>query len=128
MKGIMTDLRAFNVLYELNDDLDVHQIGILARSQVDANDRVRKMFGEQFHTIRHCVELLPFSLTELKSRYDEAIEIIKNVKAENKEWNLSLTTITKESIAQFIYENCQHKNIDRSDGCDECLDCGTRNY
>lgn len=23
---------------------------------------------------------------------------------------------------------CQHKNITRSDGLDECLDCGARNY
>jgi hypothetical protein len=23
---------------------------------------------------------------------------------------------------------CEHKNIDRQDGCDECLDCGVRNY
>jgi hypothetical protein len=23
---------------------------------------------------------------------------------------------------------CEHKNIDRQDGLDECLDCGTRNY
>lgn len=23
---------------------------------------------------------------------------------------------------------CQHKNIKSEDGCDECLDCGVRNY
>ena len=23
---------------------------------------------------------------------------------------------------------CEHKNIDRQDGCDECLDYGVRNY
>jgi len=23
---------------------------------------------------------------------------------------------------------CEHRNIDRQDGCDECLDCGVRNY
>jgi len=23
---------------------------------------------------------------------------------------------------------CPHKNIDRQDGLDECLDCGVRNY
>lgn len=23
---------------------------------------------------------------------------------------------------------CEHKHIDRKDGCDECLDCGVRNY
>jgi len=40
------------------------------------------------------------------------IEAIKNLNGE---------TVKRE-------QKCEHKNIDSSDGCDECLDCGVRNY
>jgi hypothetical protein len=31
-------------------------------------------------------------------------------------------------IEENIIEKCQHKNINREDGLDECLDCGCKNY
>lgn len=34
----------------------------------------------------------------------------------------------KLSFWEFTPELCEHLNIDRSDGLDECLDCGIRNY
>ena len=35
--------------------------------------------------------------------------------------------VSKECFDELI-ENCDHKNIKREDGLDECLDCGVRNY
>jgi len=34
----------------------------------------------------------------------------------------------KLSFWEYSFEPCQHKNIERSDGLDECLECGTKNY
>lgn len=34
----------------------------------------------------------------------------------------------KLSFWEFTPVPCQHFKVDRSDGCDECLDCGTKNY
>ena len=31
-------------------------------------------------------------------------------------------------VGVTLPNKCEHKNIDRQDGCDECLDCGVRNY
>lgn len=41
-------------------------------------------------------------------------------------WTNGNRHVTKDKLQQK--EPCQHLNIDRSDGCDECLDCGVRNY
>lgn len=31
-------------------------------------------------------------------------------------------------IKYYNYTNCKHENILREDSCDECLDCGVKNY
>ena len=39
--------------------------------------------------------------------------------------------VTKErfdELCKSIPKKCDHKNIKREDGLDECLDCGVRNY
>ena len=38
------------------------------------------------------------------------------------------STIADVSVSKGTLPKCEHKNIDRQDGCDECLDCGVRNY
>jgi hypothetical protein len=44
----------------------------------------------------------------------------------NKELNQGQTLPI--DIVVGTLPKCKHKNIDRQDGCDECLDCGVRNY
>ena len=34
----------------------------------------------------------------------------------------------KGKLSFWEFEGCEHKNIKNSDGLDECLDCGTRNF
>lgn len=34
----------------------------------------------------------------------------------------------KGSLSLWDWKGCEHLNITRSDGLDECLDCGTKNY
>lgn len=33
-----------------------------------------------------------------------------------------------EELLESVPKKCEHKNIKREDGLDECLDCGVRNY
>ena len=42
-----------------------------------------------------------------------------------EEWITKATELFKDKLKQI---NCLHLNITREDGCDECLDCGVRNY
>tara|TARA_R110000744_G_scaffold223127_1_gene341936 strand:+ start:2256 stop:2513 length:258 start_codon:yes stop_codon:yes gene_type:complete len=46
--------------------------------------------------------------------YKYALEQVKN--------NVVLGDVIKE------LPKCEHKNITSSDGCDDCLNCGVRNY
>ncbi len=41
---------------------------------------------------------------------------------------IQLKDLVCDAEIEHIYIECKCKNIDRQDGCDECLDCGTRNY
>lgn len=40
----------------------------------------------------------------------------------NKYFSLAPVSMRSEQLT------CEHKNIKSSDGCDECIDCGARNY
>jgi len=31
-------------------------------------------------------------------------------------------------LTKWSPKDCEHKDITSSDGCDECMDCGVRNY
>jgi hypothetical protein len=49
-----------------------------------------------------------------------------------KEHNLILTIAEMDEIIleaqKVVNSDCLHININRNDGLDECMDCGTRNH
>ena len=67
--------------------------------------------GDEFYTDKVLV----------KKSFILADELIKQEKAWKKEQTPVKTVPVKEV-------DCKHEHVTSSDGCDECLDCGARNY
>ncbi len=66
------------------------------------------MKAKQIHLDEKVIEILTIKAVKEKTTFKELVQKI-------------LTDKSKEYC-------CKHENIDRSDGLDECLDCGIRNY
>lgn len=54
------------------------------------------------------------------SKVWEKLELLQEVV--NKKCNIPHVVGRSEPLP------CKHEHIERSDGCDECMDCGSRNY
>jgi len=59
------------------------------------------------------------SKEEIRDMFFNSVQVPENT---NELFKQSLEKISTNWI------KCEHKNINRSDGLDECLDCGVRNY
>ena len=73
-------------------------------------------------------EIVENILSELNGRSgfdDWWYNIDEDIQAEITETLVNLLPI---HVVVGMLPKCEHKNIDRQDGCDECLDCGVRNY
>ena len=68
----------------------------------------------------------------MKKYYDTMYGFVAEATSKQMAWMLirnKCHELKKEvpTIDKIIIQ-CEHKNVTREDGLDECLDCGTRNY
>lgn len=64
---------------------------------------------------------MEFTKEQLKS-------FIEAVVCNTRDYVMNNDGFIEDWVKENIIEKCQHKNINREDSMDECLDCGIRNY
>lgn len=74
---------------------------------------------------KRITEELKLSKFQAEIMYDEYIKVCERLAKEYHAEQCAMNDVVGRSEQ---LPKCEHKNIIREDGLDECLDCGVRNY
>lgn len=86
-------------------------------------------------TINELNQIPPSKRNEIINDFETTLSGVKSRKTQSNPYThatfilVRWFRIKKEVLTlSKISIQCEHRNVNREDGCDQCLDCGTRNY